>query len=122
MIVIDTSIWVDHLRRSDPALSELLARRRVFVHPFVVGELALGSLGPKADFLRFLQKFPEPVLARHLEVLSFIERHKLFGLGLGFIDTHLLASTQLTTGAQLWTRDKRLLLAATHLQLEYTPT
>lgn len=121
MILVDTSVWIDHIRRTDPGLSELLKHRRIYVHPFVVGELAVGSLGPKSEFLRFLQKFPEPTLARHSEVLTYISVNKLFGLGLGFIDTHLLAATQLTTGCLLWTRDKRLRQAANSLGIEYVP-
>ena len=108
MILVDTSIWVDHLRRGDPALSDLLDRTAVLVHPFVIGELALGSLRQRNVVLGALRDLPQAIAATDPEVHAFIDRHSLAGIGIGYVDAHLLAGTLLTAGASLWTRDKRL--------------
>ena len=117
MILVDTSVWVDHLRSPDRALVQLLESGQVLVHPFVVGELALGNLRQRYLILESLQLLPQATVATHDEVLSFIERHRIFELGIGYIDAHLLAATRLTPGATLWTRDKRLRMAADRLAL-----
>jgi predicted nucleic acid-binding protein len=122
MILVDTSVWVDHLRVGDKTVAALLDSGRVLVHPFVVGELALGTLRQRREILGFLQDLPQAKMAMDLEVLHFIERHALAGLGIGYIDAHLLASTQLTAGSLLWTRDKRLASAAEHLGLACKPS
>lgn len=108
MILVDTSVWVDHLRRSDPGLVDLLERSAVLIHPFVVGELACGSLRDRSQILELLQQLPAAVVAHDDEVLHFIDQHGLHGQGIGYIDTHLLASVALTQGARLWTRDLKL--------------
>lgn len=108
MILVDTSVWVDHLRRGDPGLVELLERSSVVMHPFVVGEIACGSLRDRESILELLQDLPSAVVADSDEVLQFIERHVLHGKGIGYVDVHLLASVALTEGAKLWTRDMRL--------------
>ncbi len=108
MILIDTSVWVDHLRRGDLALSDLLTRSQVLTHPFMIGELALGSLRHRDTVLGALRDLPQAVVAGDEEVHAFIDRHTLFGIGIGYVDAHLLASTLLTSGARLWTRDTRL--------------
>lgn len=108
MILVDTSVWVDHLRRGDARLVELLQRSSVLVHPFVVGELACGTLRDRASILELLQDLPTAVVAGNDEVLGFIDRHALHGQGIGFVDVHLLASVALTGDATIWTRDKRL--------------
>ncbi|HLY88048.1 MAG TPA: type II toxin-antitoxin system VapC family toxin [Acetobacteraceae bacterium] len=115
MILIDTSVWVDHLRRGDLALSDLLTRSQVLTHPFVIGELALGSLRQRDIVLGALRDLPQAVVAGDDEVQAFIDRHTLFGIGIGYVDAHLLAGTLLTSGARLWSRDKRLSDAAGRL-------
>jgi predicted nucleic acid-binding protein len=112
VILVDTSVWVDHLNRADPALADLLNAGRVLVHPFIIGEIALGILRQRAVVLAALGDLPHAIDATHDEVLHFIERNALFGLGIGYIDAHLLAATTLTPDAQLWTRDQRLAKAA----------
>lgn len=108
MILVDTSVWVDHLRRGDPGLVDLLERSSVVMHPFVVGEIACGSLSDRESILELLQDLPPAVVADSDEVLQFIERHVLHGKGIGYVDVHLLASVALTEGAKLWTRDMKL--------------
>lgn len=117
MILVDTSVWVDHLRVGDAIVESLLESGRVLVHPFVVGELALGKLQHRQTILVSLQDLPRANKATDQEVLHFIERHALAGLGIGYVDVHLLASTQLTPGSFLWTRDKRLSAVAERLGL-----
>ena len=116
MILVDTSIWVDHLRQGDARLKTLLEAGQVVVHPFVLGELALGNLRQRTAVLSSLRDLPHAVSARNEEVLDFIERHALAGLGIGLVDAHLLASARLTS-ASLWTRDKRLGAVAVKLGL-----
>jgi len=108
MILVDTSIWIDHFRAADPQLTALLTRNEVLAHPFVIGEIALGSLARRAEILRYLANLPAVVTARHDEVMLFIERHKLANSGLGYVDASLLSSAALSPGAMLWTRDKNL--------------
>ncbi len=117
MILVDTSIWIDHLRLRDECLSKLLDQCQVLVHPFVIGELALGSLQNRAAILGALQDLPQAPVATNSEVLDFIQNHALHGIGIGYIDAHLLAALRLAPGSRLWTRDKRLLAAATRLGL-----
>jgi predicted nucleic acid-binding protein len=120
VILVDSSIWVDHLRERDETLGLLLDDGQVLTHPFVVGELALGNLRGRADVLGELQELPQARTATDGEVLRFINRHELFGLGIGYIDAHLLAATRLTAGASLWTRDRRLSVVAEHLGLAWS--
>lgn len=117
MILVDTSVWVDHLRRGETQLARLLEGSGVVMHPFVVGEIACGNLADRPLILELLQALPTAVVADHDEALGFIERHGLFGKGIGYIDVHLLASVTLTHGARLWTRDKRLHAVADALGL-----
>lgn len=117
MILADTSVWVDHLRRGDPVLTHLLEAGEILVHPFVIGELALGHLEPRGDILRNLSYLPQAVVAAHDEVLHFIAERRLFGLGIGYVDAHLLAAAQLTPDAGLWTHDRRLREVADRLFL-----
>ena len=107
MILVDTSVWVDHLRRSNKALVELLNEAHVVSHPFVIGELACGNLKNRKRILELLQNLPLASLAEHEEVFELVETRKLMGQGIGWIDAHLLAST-LITGVPLWTLDKKL--------------
>ena len=108
MILVDTSVWVDHLRRGDPGLVDLLERSAVLMHPFVVGEIACGSLRDRESILELLQDLPAAVVATPDEVLKFIGSRALHGKGIGYVDVHLLASVALTPGIQLWTRDTKL--------------
>jgi hypothetical protein len=119
LILVDTTVWVDHLRRSDAGLVELLERSAVAMHPFVVGEIACGSLRDRQSILELLQDLPATVVAQSDEVLQFIERHTLHGKGIGYVDVHLLASVALTEGTRLWTRDQRLRRVATALGCAY---
>jgi predicted nucleic acid-binding protein len=112
LILADTSVWVDHLKKGDAQLAELLERGGVVMHPFIVGEIACGSLANRSTVLDLLQDLPMATVAESDEVLGFIERHRLHGKGIGYVDAHLLASTALTRGATLWTRDLRLRAAA----------
>lgn len=115
MILVDTSVWVDHLRRGDARLADLLERGAVVIHPFVIGEIACGTLSSRSTVLDLLQDLPAAVIAESAEVLVFIERHVLHGRGIGYVDAHLLASVALTQGAKLWTRDRRLRVVAEEL-------
>lgn len=117
MILVDTSVWVAHLRAGDPALAALLDGNRVAMHPFVLGELACGNLRRRAELLALLGCLPRVAVARDDEVLFFIERHALMGRGIGYLDAHLLAAVALDGGARLWTRDKRLHALAGELGL-----
>ncbi len=115
MILADTSVWIDHLRKGDAELKALLAKNLILTHPFVIGELALGSIPRRADFLVLLGQLPKAKVAADDEVLRYIEQDALHGQGVGYIDAHLLAATRLTPGARLWTRDKRLAALAAKL-------
>ena len=112
MILVDTSIWIDHLRTGEPELSELLREGHVLAHPWVTGELALGHLSRRSEILGLLQNLPQATVATDDEVLTLVDQRHLFGLGIGYVDAHLLAATMLTTAARLWTRDKRLAVVA----------
>jgi predicted nucleic acid-binding protein len=117
VIVVDTSVWIDHLKSVDTVLADLLGTGRVLAHSFVTGELALGSLRQRRMVLESLRDLPQATVASDDEVMMLIEREKLYGLGIGFVDAHLLAAVRLTPGALLWTRDRRLRQAATQLGL-----
>lgn len=121
MILVDSSVWIDHLRSGDPVLTGLLGSGSVLAHPFVIGELALGSLRRRELVLASLRDLPQATMAEDSEVGSFIEQHTLFGLGIGYVDAHLLASVKLTPGSSLWTRDRRLSEAAVRLGLAADP-
>lgn len=121
MILVDTSIWIDHFRAADHHLVALLARNGALVHPFVIGEIALGSVAKRADVLRHLQNLPAPLSGSHDEVMTFIDRHKLANTGLGYVDATLLTSAALTPGATLWSRDKTLRAAAARCGLAPAP-
>lgn len=121
MILVDSSVWVAHLRSADALLVRLLEESRVLLHPFVVGELALGNLKNRTAFLEALRQMPVATLATDGEVLDFVERHRLHGRGIGHVDAHLLAAARLTAGARLWTQDQRLGGVARDLGLEFDP-
>jgi len=119
MILVDTSVWVDHLRKGDRGLAELLMASSVLMHPFVTGELACGNLREREQVLELLKNLPRAAVATDDEVLFFIQRHTLMGRGLGYVDVHLLASIALHGTAKLWTRDNRLRAAADSLGLDH---
>ena len=107
MILVDTSVWVDHLRAGVPQLAELLNRAEVLIHPWVIGEIACGQLQARQQVLALMEGLPSATLATHREVLVLIERHPLAGRGIGYVDAHRLASAKLS-GCGLWTLDRRL--------------
>jgi predicted nucleic acid-binding protein len=115
MILVDASIWIDHFRAANALLDDLLGRQQVLGHPFVTGELAVGSLRARRTLLGQLDDLLPAYLAQDAEVRAFIEAQRLFGIGIGYVDAHLLASASITPGCQLWTRDKRLGAAAERL-------
>jgi len=117
VILADTSVWVAHFRAADPVVSARLNAGEIVTHPFVIGELAMGNLGHRARTLQLLGELPKAVAASDDEVLALVERHRLHGVGIGFIDAHLLASCRLTPAARLWSRDRRLHEAAERLSL-----
>ncbi len=116
MVLVDTSVWVAHLRQGTVGLEDRLTEGRVVCHPFIIGELACGNLKNRTEILDLLQALPKAILAGHKEVLQFIETHRLMGKGLGYIDMHLLAAARLTA-IPLWTLDKKLHEVATTLRL-----
>jgi predicted nucleic acid-binding protein len=118
MILVDTSVWVDHLHRRNDALADLLGDDQVACHPFVVGELACGYLKNRREILSLLVALPHAAVVEHDEALAFLETHRLPGMGLGWIDAHLLASVTLA-GATLWTLDGSLRRAAQRLRVAY---
>ena len=117
MILVDTSVWVDHLRSANAILSTLLGGGEVLGRPFVLGELALGNLRRRDTVLGDLRDLPQAVVAADEEVLDLINRQTLFGRGIGYVDAHLLAAARLTEGSKLWTRDRRLQRVAAQLGL-----
>jgi predicted nucleic acid-binding protein len=116
MILVDTSVWVDHFRKSNASLSELLSEGAVFCHPFVIGELACGNLRNRDEILGLLAALPEAHVAEHEETLHLVKHHRLHGHGLGWIDAHLIASALLNR-CNLWTSDKLLDSAARALKI-----
>ena len=119
MILVDTSLWVDHLRAGNEGLVTLLNQSEVMAHPFVIGELACGNLRNRSEVLGLLKDLPQAPVATDAEVLLFIERHELMGRGIGYVDAHLLAASALAGPAFLWTQDKRLKQVATFLNLSF---
>ena len=115
MILVDTSVWIDHLHRHDAELARLLEAVQVGVHPMVLGELALGSLRNRDSVLALLGALPSAVVATHDETMALVDARRLHGRGLSLVDAHLLASVLLTPGARLFTRDRRLATAASAL-------
>jgi predicted nucleic acid-binding protein len=116
MLLVDTSVWVEHLRHGHPGLESLLVAGEVVCHPFIIGELACGSLRNRKTILSLLEALPSAVEAGHEDILGFLETHQLMGKGLGLIDVHLLASA-LLSGIRIWTLDKQLKRAAEALDV-----
>ena len=113
-MLVDTSVWVDHLRQGNPRLVALLESARVCSHPFIIGELACGNLSRRQEVLSLLEALPATPVADHHEVLRFLDDRRLHGRGLGWIDVHLLAAARLA-GVPLWTLDKQLAAVAAQL-------
>jgi len=118
MILLDTSVWVDHLRRGDSLVVQVLESGQAAAHAFVIGELACGNLKSRVRVIDLLQALPQLAMAMDDEVLYFIERHKLMGRGIGYVDAHLLAAASISRSL-LWTRDKRLREIAPDLGVAY---
>lgn len=118
MILVDTSVWISHLRDGDVGLENLLNDGHVVCHPFIVGELACGHLKNRDEILSLLQALPMATNADNEEVMEFIENYQLMGKGLGYIDMHLLASAVLSK-ASLWTFDKRLHEVSVKMGLDF---
>jgi hypothetical protein len=119
MILVDTSVWVDHLRRGNAELAGRLHDEEVLCHPLVVGELACGQLRNRRGILALLRTLPQAATVAHEEALAFVETHHLMGVGVGWVDVHLLASAALGRAA-LWTLDGALGRAAKALRLGHT--
>lgn len=121
MILVDSSIWIDHLRGANAVLAVALAEGRIVQHPFVTAELALGSLAQRDRFIGMLGLLPAAPVVEQSALLGFVMQHRLFGTGLGMVDAHLLASAAHDDEARLWTKDKRLADRAGRLGLSYLP-
>lgn len=117
MILADTSVWVDHLRGGEPRLAAALDVGQVWMHPFVLGELACGALHNHAEVLTLLSQLPAVPIATDAEVLAFIDKRSVWGRGIGWVDAHLLAATALAVPVRLWTKDRRLAAVAGDLGL-----
>ena len=120
MVLVDTSVWIGHFVKINPTLSKLLETTEVYSHPFIIGELACGRLQKRTEILQLLKTLPQTVVVENEEILTFIENHKLSGLGIGLVDIHLLTSSVLSK-IPLWTFDKKLSKAAEKLHLLYHP-
>ena len=118
MILVDTSVWIDHFHHSDEDLKELLLSNQVCIHPFILGELSCGYIRNRKEVLSLLRALRSIDSVLDEEVFTLIEERKLFGKGLGFIDIHLLASA-LIHHVPIWTRDRSLKLVADHLDISY---
>lgn len=119
MILVDTSVWVDHLHRGDAELIAHLERGEVAMHPMVLGEIACGTLRNRSEVLDLLGRLPMVPTATDAEVLALVEQRQLMGRGLGYVDVHLIAAAMLVESMTLWTRDKRLAAAAAELAVAY---
>jgi len=108
LILADTSIWIDHLRSGNKEMRKLLNEGQIVIHPFIIGELAMGSIRARSRTLALLDLLPQVRVAQMSEVRHTIEARRLYGLGVGLIDAHLIASVFLDSSVLLWTRDKRL--------------
>ena len=120
MILVDTSVWIDHLREGNSRLSSALSEGTVLIHPLVIEEIACGNLSNRNEILDLLNSLPKASVASHAETLEFIKREKLHGVGIGAIDVHLLASARLV-GAKVWSHDKALCRQARKLGILANP-
>ena len=120
-IIADSPIWIDHLNNGEAELASQLRRRRIVLHPMIIGEIALGSLANRRAVLEELEALPQVRPASHLEVMALIEWAKLASSGIGYVDAHLLAATRQLANGRLWTRDKRLQAQAERLGVAHVP-
>lgn len=118
MVLVDSSVWVDHLRKGNTGLEKLLNDGEVFCHPLIIGELACGNLKNKSEIFSLLQALPIAIVAEHEEILTFIDNYRLMGKGLGYIDMHLLASALLSR-VSIWTLDKKLNKVTSELRIGF---
>lgn len=119
MVLVDTSIWVDHFRKTSGKLSSLLEAEEVAIHPFVLGELACGNLRNRKEIIALLHALPHATKVEDDEILLFMEQRHLMGRGIGLIDAHILASCCIDD-CLLWTRDKRLQVVAKELNIQFS--
>ena len=120
MILADTSVWIDHLRNGDAELSCRLEAGQIACHPLVIAELSLGTIRARAEVLGLLDDLPALPLASVTEVRTLIEARRLMSRGIGYVDVSLIASCLLAPGSTLWSRDRRLVVAAEQLALAHT--
>jgi predicted nucleic acid-binding protein len=120
-VLVDTSVWVDHFRNGNPLLVELLALDRVMSHPMILGEIACGTPPERNRTLRDIERLQQPRQATVREVMTFVERERLYGMGCGLVDLLLLTSAMITPGIELWTRDKRLAGLAERFGVRHLP-
>lgn len=118
MVLVDTSVWIEHFSRGVDDLSFALNNGLVLAHPFVIGELALGSLKDRAEILNLLSNLPQAARGEDREVMAMVEKNRLFGKGIGWVDAHLLASARLSA-CSLWTRDRSLAKMASAWRINY---
>ena len=121
MIVPDTNIWIDHLRRPDDLFTALIIQKQVRLHPYVLGEISLGLQGSARKFIELFGEVTPTPVAKSDEILAVIEKRKLYGTGIGYVDAHILAATLLQQEGKLWTRDKKLEVQAKRLGIAYSP-
>jgi hypothetical protein len=117
VILADTSVWIDHLRAPNERLLELLDHQQILIHPFVIGELALGSMRDRLRTMFALKLLPPAMISRDRDVVALIDNHRLHGRGIGYVDAHLLASTLITPEALIWSKDRRLMAIARELAI-----
>ncbi len=122
MIIVDASIWIDQIRRPDDVFADLLYRQLVVMHPFIAGEIMLGSMKDRAEVRAILAALDPAPVAEPDEVANLIESARLFGTGIGYVDVHLIASALLMVGGRIWTRDRRLFAAAERLGIAFSIT
>ena len=119
MVLVDTSVWIDHFRNKNKELIRLLNNDDVFCHPFIIGEIACGRIENRTEILTLLKSLPQSSMVDHDEILIFIENNHMMGLGMGYIDIAILASAKLSS-MSLWTLDKKLKAIATKFDIHYT--
>ena len=119
-VLVDTSVWVEFIRAGNAQLSELLQKGQVLMHDMVIGEIACGSAPSRKERLEAMDNLPKITMAEHSEVLRFIDKHQLFGCGVGYVDNHLLAACILQADCALWSRDRRLCAAAERLGVAFS--
>ena len=123
MVLIDSSVWVDFLKSGgQPQMVQLLALQHVLMHEMVLGEVAMGSKQQRENALELLPFLPMVQVASHPEVMALVDRHRLYGRGVGYVDVHLLTAAVLQPGTLLWTQDKRLQAAAEQLGVAFKKT